>query len=174
MSPQKSWITVFGSGRLLESEPAYQQAVELGGLLAASGYGVCTGGYRGIMEAAPKGAVSRDGETAGIIIRGSKSKPNPWVNTIYEENSWADRLFKLIDFGAGYVVMDGGVGTLNEFFLIWEMANKGLHTKPIILLGKKPAEILNLLRQSPLVEHADRPFEAQSPGDALKYLHENL
>ncbi len=174
MSPKNGWITVFGSGRLIESEPAYQRAVELGGLLAESGFGVCTGGYRGIMEAAPRGAHSKSGETAGVIIRGSKSQPNVWIKTVYEENTWAERLFKLIDLAAGYVVMDGGIGTLNEFFFVWEMANKGLHAKPIILLGDTPAEISRLLRHSPLVEHSDRPFEAQSPGQALNYLHENL
>ena len=177
MSPvnlEKGWITVFGSGRLVESAPAYQSAHQLGGLLAKSGFGVCTGGYRGIMEAAPKGAVSENGETAGVIIRGSKSKPNDWIKTVHEENSWVERLFKLIDLAAGYVVMDGGIGTLNEFFLIWEMANKGLHTKPIIILGETPSEISRLLRKSPLVEYADRPYEAQAPSDALKYLHENI
>lgn len=170
MTLKNGWITVFGSGRLSESEPAYQQAVELGCLLAESGLGVCTGGYGGIMEAAPRGAASANGETAGVIIRGSKSKPNAWISTVYQENTWAERLFKLIDLGAGYVVMDGGIGTLNEFFLIWEMANKGLHTKPIILLGETFSEISRLLRHSPLVEHPERPFKAQSPQLVLEHL----
>jgi len=174
VKPKQGWITVFGSGRLLENEPSYQRAAELGGLLAESGFGVCTGGYSGIMEAAPRGAASQNGETAGVIIRGAKTKPNRWIKTVYEENTWAERLFKLIDLAEGYVVMDGGIGTFNEFFLIWEMANKGLHAKPMVLLGRAPSDVARLLRENPLVEYPDRPFEAASPSHVLKYLHENL
>ncbi len=165
-------ITVFGSGRVQEADTPYQQAQTLGQLLAKAGLGVCTGGYRGVMESAVRGAHEAAGETVGVVIRGSKGTPNRWIKKLYEENSWQERLEKLIQLGDGYVIMDGGVGTLNEFFMVWEMANKGLHQKPIVLLGQTPSALARILEKNALVECPDRPQHAASPAEALKIFHE--
>lgn len=174
MTPEKGWITVFGSGRIKENDDIYHQSRELGGLLARQGFGVCTGGYGGVMEAAPRGAAKAGGKTAGVIIRGSRSKPNSFVQTIHEEAGWLERLTRLIEIGSGFAVMDGGIGTLNEFLMVWEMANKGLHQKPIVFLGSVPAGIVKILGDCPLVECPDRPCHASSPREAVRIFHEAL
>ena len=61
-------ITVFGSARVGEGDPAYETAREIGRLLAADGYAVITGGGPGVMEAANRGcqevAASRSAATS--------------------------------------------------------------------------------------------------------------
>jgi predicted Rossmann-fold nucleotide-binding protein len=53
---QDKIITVFGSSRPAEGHADYIEALELGRALAAAGFGVCTGGYSGVMEAVSRGA----------------------------------------------------------------------------------------------------------------------
>ena len=126
------------------------------------------------MEAAVRGARSAGGDTAGVIIGTARSKPNEWVQTLYEEPTWSERLMKLITIGSGYVVMDGGVGTLNEFLMVWEMANKNLHKKPIILLGELVKQCVQDLKKNQWVEGVDKPALAESPKHVIELLNEAL
>src|SRR5262249_25528844 len=59
-------VTVFGSARLPESDPAYQAAVEFSRHLAQAGFMVITGAASGIMEAGHVGA-GRD-KSIGVNI----------------------------------------------------------------------------------------------------------
>ena len=172
MSPKDRVIAVFGSGRIKEDHLVYMQAVHLGNLLAKSGYAVCTGGYGGVMEAALKGAAEAGGHTIGVTLNGSRSKPNGWVRKAEPMENWHARLERLIELGDGYAILDGGVGTLNEFFMVWEMANKKVHQKPMTVMGGLPARMAVLLRSEPLVEDAERPFCASSPQEAAAFFDE--
>ena len=147
MSSKPRVISVFGSGRVRDEHAVYGQARELGRLLAESGYAVCTGGYGGVMEAALRGAAEAGGSTIGVTLKNSKSKPNAWVRDAEPMDGWRLRLERLIERGDGYAVLDGGVGTLNEFFMVWEMANKKLRKKPMIIFGAFLRSLLESLRE---------------------------
>ena len=172
MSSGRRVIAVFGSGRIKEDHAVYTQAFHLGHLLAQSGYAVCTGGYGGVMEAALKGASEAGGHTLGVTMQSSRSKPNAWVREAEPVDSWRGRLERLIELGDGYVILDGGIGTLNEFFMVWEMANKKIHQKPIAVIGGLPGRMAALMRSEPLVEDAGRPFCASSPQEAAAFFNE--
>jgi len=147
-------IAVLGSGKVLEKDPIYQQALQLGQALARSGFSVCHGGYGGVMEAVAKGCRFARGHNIGITIRGAFKKINPQVDTEIKMPCWKSRLFKLIEMGDAYVFLDGATGTLAEFFVVLEMTNRGLLKKPIIILGKKLALLVRMLKKDP---HFDLP-----------------
>jgi len=130
-------ITVFGSSRPAPGSEAYETARGLGAALARAGFTVATGGYGGMMEAVSRGARESGGHVIGVTAEAFASRANQWVEEEIRVKSWQDRLFKLIELGAGYVVLPGGTGTLVELSVVWEWINKGfLAEKPVVILGK--------------------------------------
>ena len=76
-------VTVFGGAQPKEGTLAYEEARELGSLLAQRGHTVLNGGYMGTMEAVSRGAHEAGGHVIGVtcidIEEWRKSKPNPWI-----------------------------------------------------------------------------------------------
>src|SRR4249919_22544 len=62
-------VTIFGSARMLPSDPYYQSAVDLAQGLAKHKLAIITGGGPGIMEAANKGAALARGKSVGLNIQ---------------------------------------------------------------------------------------------------------
>jgi len=153
MHMSRAVITIFGSAKIVPEDIRYQAAVDLGSVLAHHGWAVCNGGYKGVMEASSKGCKEAGGHTIGVTLRQSKSACNAWVKDELPMESWQDRLFKLIDLGAAYVVCDGGTDTLVEVACIFEMVHKKMmEPKPIFLLGdvwRKVADVLDASDQIP-------------------------
>jgi len=130
-------VTVFGSSRTAAGSPAYQTAQALGAGLAGAGFGVASGSYGGTMEAVSRGAREAGGKVIGVTAEVFPSPANAWVNEEIRVPTWQDRLFKLVELGAGYVVLPGGTGTLVELAVVWEWINKRfLPVKPLIILGE--------------------------------------
>ncbi len=108
----------------------------LGTELARRGFTVCTGGYRGVMEAVSRGAKEAGGRTLGVTAEFFASRTNKWVDEEIRVKNWRDRLFELVDRGHGYVVCRGGTGTLVELAVVWEMLNKGvMRARPVVAMG---------------------------------------
>ncbi|MGH9805010.1 MAG: LOG family protein [Candidatus Acidiferrales bacterium] len=136
-------ITVFGSSRPAPGSEAYETARRLGAGLARAGFAVATGGYGGTMEAVSRGAREArlpDGQAGGHVIgvtaEAFATSANEWVEEEIRVKTWQERLFKLIELGAGYVALPGGTGTLVELAVVWEWINKGfLAEKPVVILG---------------------------------------
>jgi len=110
-------VTVFGSARFKEGHPAYEKAREVGSALVKLGFTVMTGGGPGIMEAANRGAKEANGRSVGCnIVLPFEQSANPyldkWVNIRY----FFVRKVLLTKYSYGFVVMPGGMGTLDEFF----------------------------------------------------------
>ena len=61
-------VTVFGSARVAEGSPIYEQAREIGRSLARDGWAVITGGGPGVMEAANRGCQEAGGLSIGCNI----------------------------------------------------------------------------------------------------------
>ncbi|MEN9839076.1 MAG: hypothetical protein RL177_555, partial [Bacteroidota bacterium] len=81
-------VSIFGSARLKEDSPYYQQAVKLAEMITDLGFGVITGGGPGIMEAGNRGAKNKHGKSVGLCI-----------NLPFEEaaNAYVDHKYQ-IDF----------------------------------------------------------------------------
>src|SRR5438093_835451 len=61
-------VSVFGSARIREGDPAYAAAREVGAKLAEAGFSVITGGGPGVMEAANRGCQEAGGLSIGCNI----------------------------------------------------------------------------------------------------------
>ncbi len=122
----KKTITVFGSSLPCSGDEEYETAYKLGGLLGASNFNVCTGGYQGIMDAVSKGAAGNGAEAIGITLSGRRSNISRYLTKEVQCGTLFERLKKLIEYGDGFVILQGGTGTLLELAAIWEMMNKGI------------------------------------------------
>lgn len=162
-------VAVFGSGKVSEHEPAYQQAVRLGKALAQKHCTVLHGGYRGVMEGVAKGCRLAGWPNTGLTIQGKK-KPGVWVDKVMAMPSWQSRLFKLIEKPDAYVFLDGATGTLAEFFVVLEMTNRRLLSKPIVILGKDLRKLLLGLQKCPHFETPSNLYFAGSVPDVLRFL----
>jgi uncharacterized protein (TIGR00730 family) len=134
--PNERIITIFGGSKCREGDPEYNQALEVGALLAGSGFTVCTGGYAGVMEAASRGAHERGGRVIGITMNQFKSEPNRYLTEKVPTEHFYERLQKLIIQSAGYIALRGGMGTVTEISLVWnKLQTRVLDPRPLVLLG---------------------------------------
>ena len=144
-------IAVFGSSRPKPGTGPYEEARSLGRSLAGAGWTVVTGGYRGVMEAASRGAKEAGGKTIGVttaFFNGKNLKPNDYVDTEIKTPTYAERLLKLTEISDGYVILRGGSGTLTELFFSWELEkNKSIPPRPIVLFGEHWKRIIDFLAQ---------------------------
>lgn len=174
MTEKSKIITVFGSSRPEDGHADYSEALELGRALAAAGFGVCTGGYGGVMEAVSRGARENGGRVLAVTSSFFKSRTNRWVEEESRVDTWQERLFELVRLGDGYVACKGGTGTLVELAVVWEMLNKkAMQPRPFVVLGNFWQPILERVREveaertsrwgessDPLVHQAPTPKEA--------------
>ncbi|RRD30597.1 TIGR00730 family Rossman fold protein [Actinomyces bowdenii] len=110
-------ISVFGSARTAPTDPAYQTAQEIGSGLARSGYAVITGGGPGMMEAANKGAHNAGGVSVGLGIELPHEQGlNDYVDLGINFRYFFARKTMFVKYSDGFVVMPGGMGTLDELF----------------------------------------------------------
>jgi uncharacterized protein (TIGR00730 family) len=134
----KKIISIFGTSKAMPDSAAYKMACELGKGLAQAGFTIANGGYGGTMQAAAQAAAKAGGEVIGVTCAAFKrSGANEYVTREISTSSLQERLNKLVELGAGYIVLPGGTGTLLELAAVWELKNKGFLDggKPIILMG---------------------------------------
>ncbi len=110
-------VTVFGSARLEEGHPYYQQCVEVGRELAKAGFAVMTGGGPGMMEAANRGAREAKGVSIGCkIMLPHEQKRNAYIDKCVDFHYFFIRKVMLVKYSCAFVMMPGGFGTLDEMF----------------------------------------------------------
>jgi hypothetical protein len=166
-------ITVFGSSRPQPGSQAYETAQALGAALAKSGFVVANGGYGGTMEATARGARAAGGTTIGVTAEAFRSKTNPWIEKEVRVQDWQARLFKLIELGAGYVVLPGGTGTLVELSVVWEWINKRfIDSRPLVILGDYWLPVVNAIPKAEL--HSNPILSVATPDEAALLLVRHL
>ena len=130
-------VTVFGSARFKPGEPYYELARQTGRVFAEAGFTVLTGGGPGAMEAANRGAHEAGGPTYGLnIILPHEQHPNPYVNDSFEFNYFFVRKVMLVKYSCAYIVVPGGLGTLDELFEAATLIQcRKIGPFPLILVG---------------------------------------
>jgi uncharacterized protein (TIGR00730 family) len=153
-------VTVFGSSTVAARDRVYRDGVRLGRLLARAGYTLCTGGYTGVMEAVSRGAVEAGGHAIGVTVTpwAARVRPNRWITEEVSAPDLFQRIARMIEADA-YVAMAGGLGTLGEVALTWNLfQTRSIPRRPLVLVGPAWRAALECLPTMVRVERRDLTF----------------
>jgi len=133
-------VSIFGSARTTKDNSYYHLAEEIAFKLTQNGYGVITGGGPGIMEAANKGAKRGKGKSVGLNIElPFEQSSNTYIDNdkLINFDYFFVRKVMFVKYAQGFIVLPGGVGTLDELFeAITLIQTQKIGKFPIVLVGK--------------------------------------
>ena len=113
-------------------------ARNLGRLLANGSFSVVYGGGRvGLMGILADSALENKGSVVGIIpshIR-EKEVDHPGLTELHVVDNMHSRKMMMFDRSDAFVILPGGLGTLDETFEIITWRQLGVHDKPIVLVN---------------------------------------
>ena len=148
-------VTIFGSARLKRATPAYDAVKKLAAELTKMGCDIISGGGPGLMQAANEGAHSIEKamhRSVGIRVElPFEQEVNPFVGHAYEHRTFFSRLHHFMIMSDAFIVVPGGIGTLLEMSLAWQLLQvRKLYNTPLIVVGKMWAELIEWGRRSML------------------------
>src|SRR4051812_49349244 len=135
-------VTIFGSARVPKDHWVYRAVHDLAAELTRMDCDIVTGGGPGLMEAANEGARAADpeGRRKSVGIRVDlpfEQSVNPFVSEAYEHGTFFTRLHHFVLVSDAFVVVPGGIGTLLETAMVWQLLQvRKLHDVPLVLAGK--------------------------------------
>jgi transketolase len=133
-------VTIFGSARSRPGTFGYEETRRTAAALAAMGCDIITGGGPGLMQAANEGADSAGTHARSVGIRVDlpfEQDANAFVTQAFEHRTFFTRLHQFVLTSDAFVVAPGGIGTLLEAVLIWQLLQvKHLQDTPLILVGR--------------------------------------
>jgi uncharacterized protein (TIGR00730 family) len=131
-------VTIFGSARVHEGHPAYEEARGVARRFAEAGFAVVTGGGPGVMEAANRGAKEGGGLSVGFNIElPHEQHENAYLDVELTFKHFYARKTMFVKAAEGFVIFPGGFGTLDELFeaLTLIQTGKVLHF-PVVLYDR--------------------------------------
>jgi uncharacterized protein (TIGR00730 family) len=160
-------VTIFGSARAQPGTYAYDAVKRLAAALAAMDCDVITGGGPGLMQAANEGAAAAGaaGRDRSVGIRVElpfEQDVNPFVEQAFEHKTFFTRLHHFVLASDAVVVAPGGIGTVLELMMVWQLLQvRHIDAVPLILVGKMWGGLIEWARdhllttQPPLANPAD-------------------
>jgi uncharacterized protein (TIGR00730 family) len=160
-------VTIFGSARAQPGTYVYNEVKRVAAVLAEMGCDIITGGGPGLMQAANEGAAAANApernRSVGIRVDlPFEQEVNPFVEQAFEHKTFFTRLHHFVLTSDAFVVAPGGIGTVLELMMIWQLLQvRHVHDVPLILVGKMWADLVNWARahlltsQPPLANPAD-------------------
>ena len=148
-------VSLFGSARVREGHPAYEEAREVGRRFAEGGFAVVTGGGPGVMEGANRGAKEGRGLSVGFNIELPHEQAlNPYVDLGLTFKHFYARKTMFVKAAEGFVIFPGGFGTLDELFesLTLIQTGKVLHFPVVLFEEAYWRPLLDWIRDRLLVE----------------------
>jgi len=132
-------VCVFCSGQDDLPGGYLELAREAGRRIAERGHTLVFGGGRsGMMGALADAARAAGATTVGIIPESLKAaeRSDPACDELIVTPDLAGRKILMIEKADGFLVLPGGLGTLDELFEVWTTGPQlGLHTKPIAVVN---------------------------------------
>jgi uncharacterized protein (TIGR00730 family) len=134
-------VTIFGSARTDPEHWAYAAVRDLAAELTRLGCDIVTGGGPGLMQAANEGArragAGSDGGSVGIRVElPFEQDVNPFVGQAFEHRTFFSRLHHFVLVSDAFVVVPGGIGTVLEMMMIWQLLQvRKLYDTPLLLVG---------------------------------------
>jgi uncharacterized protein (TIGR00730 family) len=131
-------VSIFGSSRSTPDSPYYNLSVEVAKKLAQKGFAILTGGNTGLMEAANQGACQLNGVACELRIK-LPHEHNQFAfgqRYVYNFHYFFVRKVMFVRYAQGFVVLPGGLGTLDELFeALTLIQTKKISPFPVYLMG---------------------------------------
>ena len=132
-------VAIFGSARAKPGTFVYDEVKRTAAACAAMGCDIVTGGGPGLMQAANEGA-KEAGAPGSVGIRVElpfEQDVNPFVEQAFEHETFFTRLQHFVIASDAFVVVPGGIGTVLEMLMIWQLLQvRHVEHVPLILVGK--------------------------------------
>lgn len=146
-------VAIFGSARAQPGTFVYDEVKRVAEALASMGCDIVTGGGPGLMQAANEGARAA-GSSASVGIRIElpfEQGANPFVQQTFEHGTFFTRLQHFVIASDAFVVVPGGIGTVLEMLMIWQLLQvHHINDVPLILVGKMWRGLIEWSRTSML------------------------
>lgn len=145
-------VTLFGSARAAPGTFAYEEVKRTAAALAAMDCDIITGGGPGLMQAANEGAAAANApernRSVGIRVDlPFEQEVNPFVEQAFEHKTFFTRLHQFVLMSDAFVVAPGGIGTLLELSMIWQLLQvRHVRDTPLILIGKMWVDLVDWAR----------------------------
>jgi uncharacterized protein (TIGR00730 family) len=132
-------VAIFGSARARPGTSVYEEVKRASAAFASMGCDIVTGGGPGLMQAANECAASV-GALGSVGIRIElpfEQDVNPFVEQAFEHETFFTRLHHFVIASDAFVVVPGGIGTVLEMLMIWQLLQvRHMDNVPLILVGK--------------------------------------
>jgi uncharacterized protein (TIGR00730 family) len=135
-------VTIFGSARAREGTFVYEETRRLARSLTELGCDIVTGGGPGLMRAANEGAAEAAAaaheRSVGIRIDlPFEQQGNAFVTQMYSHRTFFTRLHHFVLASDAFIVTPGGIGTVLEATMVWQLLQVGhLADTPLVLVGR--------------------------------------
>lgn len=178
-------VTIFGSARAKAGTFGYEETKRAAAALAKMGCDIITGGGPGLMQAANEGAATSPECAKSVGIRVDlpfEQEVNAFVTQAFEHRTFFTRLHQFVLTSDAFVVAPGGIGTVLETMMIWQLLQvHHLENTPLILVGKMWPGLIEWARgamlsaESPLANAEDMtiPRCAANADEAIALIREH-
>ena len=146
-------VAIFGSARAQPGTFVYDEVKRVAAAFAAMGCDIVTGGGPGLMQAANEGArVAGASGSMGIRVElPFEQDVNPFVEQAFAHETFFTRLQHFVIASDAFVVVPGGIGTVLEMLMIWQLLQvRHIDNVPLILVGKMWRGLVEWARTSML------------------------
>jgi uncharacterized protein (TIGR00730 family) len=161
--------TIFGSARVPKDHWVYEAVRDLAAELTRLDCDIITGGGPGLMQAANEGVYRANpkAKKGSIGIRVDlpfEQEINAFVTQAFEHRTFFTRLHHFVLMSDAFIVVPGGIGTVLETMMVWQLLQvRKLHNTPLILVGKMYCELVDWCRRSML--RSDCPLASAADMD---------
>jgi hypothetical protein len=178
-------VTIFGSARVKPGTFGYEETKRAAAALAEMGCDIITGGGPGLMQAANEGAASAPDRAQSVGIRVDlpfEQEVNAFVTQAFEHRTFFTRLHQFVLSSDAFIVAPGGIGTVLETMMIWQLLQvRHLENTPLVLVGKMWPALVDWARSSMLsvdpplanVEDMAIPRCAANAAEAIAIIREH-
>jgi uncharacterized protein (TIGR00730 family) len=143
-------VAVFGSSRIVEQDPRWRLAYEVGEVIARRDCSLVSGGYEGAMGAVSEGAAAAGGHVLGITTEiFDQRQANRWVEELFVQPDYIARMSALLRAGDAFVVLGGALGTASEWLTAWCLASIGQLPGPLFVFEEPWRSVVTSLEELP-------------------------
>jgi uncharacterized protein (TIGR00730 family) len=158
-------VAIFGSARAQPGTFVYEEVKRAAAAFTQMGCDIVTGGGPGLMQAANEGAHAAGRPDGSMGIRVDlpfEQDVNPFVEQAFTHKTFFSRLHHFVIASDAFVVVPGGIGTVLEMLMIWQLLQvRHIDNVPLILVGNMWKELVVWARASML----DPRLPLVSPND---------